>query len=211
MTNWEGVCYTDTVVNCFVLLFQYFAGGAKSLGQGNHYSARNSKLKISEYKVKMQITRPRLCQYLKTNLTLRCICSFGNSSVVAKFVILPCLCLFFGENFCYHLRCIGVSFALKQFASKFCYLYNKLQEVISHKCVMFIFNAIKTSNLTRIFMIMITIIISSSSSNSSRNNNKNNRVLMCCLLCHGNMEGQKWTDKMLVLLNACDVILDGIY
>ena len=78
------------VVNCFVLLFQYLAGGAKSLGQGNHYSALNSKLKCPEYKVKMQTTKPCLCHHLMANLTLRGIWSFGNSSAVAKFVILTC-------------------------------------------------------------------------------------------------------------------------
>ena len=160
----------DMVLNCFVLLFQYFAGAANSLGQGNHYSARNSKLKSPKYEVNMQTSQPLLCHHLITNLALRGFCSFGNSSTVAKFVILACWYVFFGENFCYHLWCSGVSFALKKFASNCCCLYSKLQGVMSYKCIMFIFNAIKTSNLTRIFMIVIIIIIISSSSSSSSNN-----------------------------------------
>jgi hypothetical protein len=160
----------DMAVNSSVLLYQYFDGGTKSLGQGNHYSVRNSKLKIPEYKMKMQTTKPRLCHYLMTNLALRGICSFGNSSAAAKFVILACWYLLLGKNFCYNLRCIGVSFAPKQIASKCSYFYNKLQGVISHKCVMFILNAIKTSNLTFIFMIIIIFNTSSSSSSSNKNN-----------------------------------------
>jgi hypothetical protein len=50
----------DIVLVCFVLLFQYCAGGTKSLGQGNRCSARNSKVKSPEYRVKMQTTKPRL-------------------------------------------------------------------------------------------------------------------------------------------------------
>jgi hypothetical protein len=88
------------VVNSFVLLFPYFAGEAKRLGQGNHYSALNSKLKSPEYKAKMQTTKTRLCHHIMTNLALRGICSLGNSSAVAKFVILACWYVLFGENFC---------------------------------------------------------------------------------------------------------------
>jgi hypothetical protein len=50
----------DMVVVCFELLFEYFAGGVKSLGQSNQYSTRNSKLKTPEYMVKMQTTAPHV-------------------------------------------------------------------------------------------------------------------------------------------------------
>jgi hypothetical protein len=74
-------------------------------GQGNPCSARNSNLQIPEYKVKMQITKPRLSvPSPNENLSVARHLLFRlYNSVVAKFVILACWHVVFGENFCYRL------------------------------------------------------------------------------------------------------------